>query len=498
MRYLPALALILVLLPPGPARAQTPARSLSLGDAVELARRNNPTYLAARNDMQVADWDVRSAYGAWAPTADVSGSLQWQGQGEQVVAGALTASQFGLTRQPDFYSSFYRAGVNWSMDGRTLFTPAQARASRDATRARIGEAAINLETQITRLYTDVLRQQEGVVLSEQQLERSRFNLRLAQAQAEVGSATLLDVRQAEVQVGRAEVTVLQAQNARTIARLRLLQQIGIDPTEEVELTSRFALEEPDFDEGSLLEEALSSNPSLVATAESRDAASVSEKIARSAYFPTLSLSASLSGFAREASDPSFLLAQAQARVAGQVASCESTNQIFSRLADPLPLQDCSQFVFTDQDREAIVASNDVFPFDFTRSPPSASLTISLPVFQGLSRQRNLEQAQAQTQDLRLQLREQELALRADLAANLAEVRTAYASALIEERNQALADEQLRLARERYQLGGLPFLDLVEAETVKAQADRDRVSAVYAYQDAVTNLEAAVGRPLRNR
>ena len=85
------------------------------------------------------------------------------------------------------------------------------------------------------------------------------------------------------------------------------------------------------------------------------------------------------------------------------------------------------------------------------------------MFQGLSRQRNVEAARVQSQDLRLRLREQELALRADLAANLALVRTAYASAVIEERNQALADEQLRLARERYQIGSIPFVDLVDGQ-----------------------------------
>jgi outer membrane protein len=225
---------------------------------------------------------------------------------------------------------------------------------------------------------------------------------------------------------------------------------------------------------------------------------VGEKIARSAYFPSVSLSAGISGFAREASDPSYLIAQAQAGVAQQIAGCAATNELYSRLADPLPLLDCSRYAFTDEQRRSIIERNDAFPFDFTRSPPSAALSVSIPVFQGLSRQRNVEAARVQSQDLRLRLREQELALRADLAANLAQVRTAYASAVIEERNQALADEQLRLARERYQIGSIPFVDLVEAETVKAQADRDRVAAVYAYHDAVTNLEAAIGRPLRDR
>ena len=71
-------------------------------------------------------------------------------------------------------------------------------------------------------------------------------------------------------------------------------------------------------------------------------------------------------------------------------------------------------------------------------------------------------------------------------------------ALLEERNRTLAEEQLRLARERYQVGAINFVDLVEAETVLAQAERDRVAAVYAYHDAITSLEAAVGRPLRSR
>ena len=495
----PALiALLCASLPSGPARAQVVPSSLSLPEALELARQNNPGYLAVRNDVDVADWDVRSAYGAWIPSASLSGNLGWQGQGEPILAGPLSASQFGLSNLPDYYSSSYFAGVNWSLNGRTLFAPSQAKAARDATEARVVESEVAMEAEVTRLYLDVLRQQEGVVLAEQQLERARFNLRLAQAQADVGTATLLDVRQAEVQVGRSEVAILVAENARATARLRLLEQIGVDPAQEVELSSTFELEEPVFDGDALFREALEINPTLQALRESREASAVDVKIARSAYFPSLSLSAGISGFAREASDPSFLIAQAEAGVAAQVQQCQATNELFSRLADPLPPQDCSQFVFTDAQRQQIIAGNDRVPFDFTRSPPSATLSLSIPVFQGLSRQRNVEAARVQEQDLRLQLRAQEIALRASLTAALGQVRTAYAAAEIEERNVALSDEQLRLARERYQIGDIPFVDLVEAETVKAEADRDLVAAVYAYQDAITTLEAAIGRPLRDR
>lgn len=482
----------------GAVGAQAVPSSLSLSEALELARQNNPGYLAARNDIDLADWEVRSAYGAWIPSASVSGNLGWQGQGEQVLAGPLSASQFGLSNLPDYYSSSYFAGLNWSLNGQTLFAPSQAKASRDATEARVTESQVAMEAEVTRLYLDVLRQREGLTLAEQQLERAEFNLRLAQAQADVGTATLLDVRQAEVQVGRSEVAILVAENARMTARLRLLEQIGVDPAQEVDLSTTFELQEPAFDGEALFDEALQINPSLVALRESREASAVDVKIARSAYFPSLSLSAGISGFAREASDPSFLIAQAEAGVESRLQQCLTTNELFSRLADPLPAQDCSQIAFSDQQRQAIISQNNQVPFNFTQSPPSATLSLSIPVFQGLSRQRNVEAARVQEQDVRLELRAQEIALRASLAAGLGQVRTAYAAAEIEERNVALADEQLRLARERYQIGDIPFVDLVEAETVKAEADRDLVAAVYAYQDAITTLEAAIGRPLRDR
>ena len=79
---------------------------------------------------------------------------------------------------------------------------------------------------------------------------------------------------------------------------------------------------------------------------------------------------------------------------------------------------------------------------------------------------------------------------------MANLRTAYEAALIEEENQVWADEQLRLAQERYRLGLATFLELVEAETVKAGADRDRLAAIFAYHDNLASLESVVGTSLR--
>jgi len=220
-------------------------------------------------------------------------------------------------------------------------------------------------------------------------------------------------------------------------------------------------------------------------------------MARSSYFPSISLSAGLSGFTRQASTTAGQEAQAVAAGVARVQQCLALNDLVSRLPDPPPTQNCSLLATPESALEAIRSQNDAFPFNFTGQPPSVGFQISIPVFQGLGRQRDLESARAQLNDNRYRIVEQELALRADIDSRTAIVSTAYQSALIEERNQALADEQLRLAQERYRLGLSNFIDLVEAETVKARADRERILSIFTYHDAIADLEAVVGTPLRN-
>jgi outer membrane protein len=492
-------ALVSVWLAVGSAdlQAQTDTLALSLDEALELARRNNPTFLASANDADVANWEVRAAYGQLVPSANVSGGLGWQGTGEQLLGGNLTLGDLGVGQQPNFYSSNYRLGLNYSLSGSVLLAPSQAKASRRATLAQVDLARVNLETTVTQLYLDALRQRDGVSLIEQQLERARFNLRLAQAQSEVGQATPLDVTQAEVQVGRSEVALLQARNAVATAGFRLLQQLGMPLGTPLVLTTSFDVSQPGWQHDELLNRAVARNPTLAARRYSREAAKVGVRSARSAYLPSLNLSVGWSGFTREASNNDLAIAQAQASVSSRLSNCQATNELYSRLANPLPARDCSIFTFTDADRQAIIAANDVFPFSFATSPPTASLSLSLPIFQGLNRQRQVEQAKAQLDDTEYQLREQELALEAEVAINLEVVRTAFSSVQLEERNQSFANEQLRLARERYQAGLIPFLDLVEAETLKVQADRDLLIAIYAFHDALNALEAVVGEPLRS-
>ena len=488
-------ALTVFMLSPGLSAQEVVDISLSLEEAIAIARQNNPGFQATRNDEVTADWDVKSAYGALLPSATSGGAIRWQGPGEQQF-GSITAQELGFPNQPSFWSSSYSIGLSYNVSGSVLLAPGQAKARRRATRAQVANAGAILVFRVTQQYIAVLRQAEQVKVSEQQLERTAFNLRLAQAQYEVGTASAVEVAQAEVGAGRAEVTVLLDQNQQETARIRLLQLMGVDLDQPVVLTTPFRLAEPLWSRDELYELGLDGNPNLHALRENHRASEFGVKIAKSAYLPSLSLSTSFSGFSQQATSTDFRVASAEARSIVSINNCLFQNDLFSRLADPLPATDCSRLAFSDADAQAIRDANNVFPFNFTRSPPSATLQISLPIFQGFSRQRQVEAAQVQRENLRHNLREQELALRADIATGLATLRTAYRSALLEERNQATADEQLRLARERFTVGLADFVELLDAESVKAEADRASIAAIFAYHDALASLESAVGQSLR--
>jgi len=480
----------------GRSAAQTVPARLSLDEALEIARENNPNFLLTRNDASLADWNVREAWGQLMPSASISGGVNWQGSGETQLPGSLTLGDLGFSDQPSYYGSNYSIGLSYSLSWASLLGPRQSKVDRRTTLASIDGAEANLVSQVTSAYVDLLRQEDALRIVRLQLENSEFNLRLAQGQLEVGQVSPIDVGQAEVQVGRNEVAVLQAENRVTTSRMRFLQLLGLPIEQDFETTTDFELSEPTWDLPTLSAMALGDNPELVARRTAAESADVGVSRAWSSYLPSLSLSTGWSGFTREASSTDFQVAQAQAGVASQIANCVRTNDLYSRLANPLPPVDCGQFAFTDAQRDAIISGNNQFPFNFVGSPPTLRMTLSVPIFSGFSRQRNLEAARLQREDSQERVREQELAVHADLAIGLENVRTAYQSALLEERNRTLAEQQLNLARERYGLGAITFVELVDAQTLFAQAEASRLNAVFAYHDAVTSLEALVGASLR--
>jgi len=480
----------------------TVPQSLSLRDAVDLATQYNPAYRQAQNNHGPAVWGVRNAYASFLPTFGISGRASYSGPGTQTF---LTTA----FEQPSAtIGSGYSMGFNLTLNGRTLLQPSLSRAELKAADASIEGAEINLESTIRGQYLAVLEAQAQVDLAELEVTRNEEFLRLAQARYEVGQNTILDVRQAEVSLGTAQVSRLRYRQAVIVEKLRLFQQMGVPAPDEpsaVVLTDTFPIAEPVWELEALLGDAEATNPDLLSLRARESAAKANERAVKSDWLPSLSFSAGWSGFTQQFTNPdpfinnSVLSAQAQA--ANNLAACQFQNDIIAGLATPTvdPL-DCSGFTFTTEDetelRQALRQQNDAFPFDFTSQPFGASMSVSLPIFTQFSRPLRNAQASAQADDAKEAVREWELLVRTEVTQAFYGMLAAYEGIGIQEQSRTAAREGLILATERYRVGSGTFFELLDAQLAAQTAERDYINAVYAYHRSIAMLEAAVGRPLR--
>lgn len=464
--------------------------TLSLPEATEIARRNNPTHLAAVNNRGTADAAVRSAYGQLLPSADASFSAQRQQGGRQIFNGG----SFGANS--DVNQSDYRIGINYRLNSASLITPRLQRANRDAVEADITGSAEVLRSQVTQQYLSVLQAEDRAKLQDTLLVAARSQVVLAQARALVGSATQLDVSRAEVALGQQQVQVLQARNQIEIEKLRLFQYMGIAQPPDVVLTSQFAVapEPPALPE--LLASARERNPVVLALRSRERVADLNVKRERGQYSPTLSLSTAISGYTYSYTNSNFPVQQALAQAASSQAACIRTEEVRAVLKLDNNLAACSSFALSDAQAAELRRQNSQFPFRFQNAPKSLSVSLSLPIFDGFVREERVQEAQASSADARYNVRARELAIIADVTAAYLTLKTAQQTSALQEQNSAKARLELKFTQDRYSGGQATFVDLVESRAAYERAESDRINAIYDYHKAFAALESAVGRQLR--
>jgi outer membrane protein len=486
-----ATVVLAVVWPAVPIAAQDVPAVLTLEEAVELARHHNPDYLSQENDLTTAQWAVRSAYGDLLPSANASMGLGYTASGER------RFGTVGLGEQPAMYSSNYNLGLSYSLNGARLLEPARARAQQRATEARVQGVGQQLDANVHRGYLAVLQADAAAVQAAQEVERTAQHIRLAEARLEVGTGTILDLRRAEVQHGQAEVRVVQAENTAAAERLSLGRLLGVPLPDDVRLTSAFELFEPVWDRHDVVSLAIANNPVLRAARAQEEATATQRAVARSEYLPTLSASVGVRGDLAQAATIDPLVQRDLDQMARDLPRCEDQNQM--RMAAGLaPLACANPADPAERVRleERYRAQHSVFPFDWSRQPLSASLTVSLPLFTGLSRQQRIEEANVAVYDARHAVRAEELRVMAEAETFLRNVAAAYRTAQLQARVRETAGEELRLAQEQFRSGLATSVEVTDAQTNLGEAERAEIAAVYDYHQSLAALEALVGTSLR--
>ncbi|MEK7403129.1 MAG: TolC family protein [Gemmatimonadota bacterium] len=463
--------------------------TLSLDEAINLARRNNPLYLQIANQKRSAEGQVRRTYAQLLPSLSANMSGRYQETGQQLFQGVA------LTTSSDVVTSSYGIGLNYTINSAVLFAPGLARANRDAAEADLTGQQELLRSFVTQQYISVLQAEARAALQDTLMLTTKGQLDLAKARMSVGAGTILDVRRAEVVLGQAEVAALQQHNTAQVEMLRLFQQLGVTQPTDVKLTTRLTVTPVTFSLDSLKDLATGHNPGLNALRSREIAAKKGVSVQKGQYAPSLSFSTGWGGNTQALTNDGAVLSRTTSSFVGSRASCFFQDSLRSAVAGMARLP-CAAMTLTAADSSAALAENNRFPFSFTKAPQSFSVFVSLPLFDNLGRETALQQAIIQRDDAKYAVKGRELALTADVTQMYLNLRTAIKTVEMQEVNAARAREELSFAEERYKVGAVTFLEVTTSRGNFEQAQIERLNAIYDYHKAFAQLESAVGRPLR--
>ncbi len=151
----------------------------------------------------------------------------------------------------------------------------------------------DIELAVAEAYIQVLYSKENVLLAEKLLETSKKELKIAEAKYKVGSMSKKNFSDIEAQYANKEYSVIRAKNQYSQQLLTLKQLLELEPGatfEIVENTSpvtSFVVPSP----MEVYEEACKVYPEMKSAEQQLAIDSLSVKIAKSSYYPSLSLSA---------------------------------------------------------------------------------------------------------------------------------------------------------------------------------------------------------------
>lgn len=336
-------------------------------------------------------------------------------------------------------SQSYNAGVSLSY---SVFNGGQRFADMDRARADIASAEADLENQrfavvlqTKDLYFGALRQADLLEVARASVERAEESLANTRRRTELGSGTRSDTLRARLEVTNAMQSVLQAEAATRAARFALGRQVGLPEPVVPELPEGLEPSPLPISEQEIVVIAEELSPAVRSARAAARAASAAAGSSRSSRFPSLRLSSGYSW------------ANSQAALDGGRASW------------------------------------------------NVRLSGSYNVFDGFNRDQSIARAENQERVAFVQEEDARRGVRAQVDGALFALRTSEQAIALAIQAREVAEEDLRVVQQRYDLSAATILDLITSQIALVEAESGLVTARYDYMVARAELEAILGREL---
>lgn len=401
------------------ARAQ---QVFSLRECIETGLERNYSIRIVRNEQLITNNNATLGNAGYLPTVDMNGGFSGSVNNNR---NKLDDGTIEKTNGVNSETANVGLNVNWTVfDGFGI----QAEYSRLKELQQMGElnTRMTIEDFVADLsgeYYNLIRQKIRLRNLRSTLDLSRERLRIVEERYFIGSMSRLDLQQAQVDFNADSSKVLNQLEVVHTSRIRLNQLMALENVEQqIQIKDSVIYPNPFLDEIELWKSTLSANSSLLIVEKNKLLSELDYKKVKSRNYPYVRLTA---GY-------------------GYTANWNEvgTTDLQQRLG------------------------------------LNYGVTVGIDIFDGFNRRRERRNARIQIQNQELRIREMELSLRADLS----NFWMAYQNNLnlwsLEKENLVAAQENYRIAIDRYKLGELSGIELREAQNSLLEAEERQSIAEY--------------------
>lgn len=283
LRELLAIKIVLLLLILAfPLYAQ---EQMTVEDAINLGLKNNYDIRIARNDAEIALNDKGKGIAGFLPVIDASNALRYFST-NRITGSPLSFSE-SVTRIVGGQIT-----LNWTLfDGFKMFVDR----SRYNELATLGEFEArntieNTVVAIMQAFFDLVQQEQLLDVARDTLEVSQARLEREEVRSDLGGASTTDLLNARVNFNNDRTVLLNQELAVEISRKELNILLAQDPAQPVRIKKEITIPSLDFSLDELLSFARELNSELLVARQNKIVAEKGVKIARSSFYPAVTLS----------------------------------------------------------------------------------------------------------------------------------------------------------------------------------------------------------------